>query len=812
MISNAFGLELINLSYLFSTSPLDWSSQNRATMDGLPIIIIGGSNANGLGSIVKFPAAGNPNSNPEEVQGPAEDSFADGIFFGEGEGAVGRLAAILTGPSPDARQSLSSKARKERLLAAAGIQGFWPCLYTGGTKKAIAIKRPSMPRNPLVLNGNAALEVKLAITAGCPGYCSFCLEGWDRRPYQEGDLDHILADARELRAKTGADTLEVYSYNFNTHARIFDLLFELNRIFPHVSFMSQRVDILAKTRGLFEAELAAGKRSFTFGIEGISARMRAFYHKGIKDEDIESCIDKALAGNVRELKLFFIIAGMEEAQDLEEFSTLIRHIAGKKRATMASTRVLVSAGFLVRLPFTPLQYAPLDFDANKLSGLDSALSTACEANGVEYRTATTLDEYFVDQTISSAGDRILPWLAATPGKGFVFDSKISRGTWKSLREYCESLHHPGPREDGLVEKFPEMSRPQENGAGKGGFFWNSEFVAEKSKDFRPPLAFIEGKEFWSALYRQFLTSKSFIDREPCLGGRCLACGGCESPDQKRFMTDHRFVLPGSANYTANLARLLAAKAAFKPVFAEAEFPAELAFAHTAYRESWALRALSALVPGAERLVFRVSESLYGANQPFGAMTRETQGRFGLSLLALYGPDEDKLRKLLEMVRTAGAGPSDAGEDSHEARGYTSGNGDRLPVRQTMRAFGVSLKTVDPFQEPRRIEASVEPLNGTLDTVASLVERFFNSLRLNFTKTKTPTGERVGFHYKFPVSQEGKRLFFDATVHQEESKVVFAFSAGNKIDLGPLLDEFANALGVLPVVRVNTLSSDNELLK
>ena len=92
----------------------------------------------------------------------------------------------------------------------------------------------------------------------------------------------ISEAARELKAATGASGLEVFSYNFNTHADVFDLIFELNRIFRRVNFMSQRLDILADSPALAAHELAADKRSFTLGIEGISDRMRRYFRKGYR--------------------------------------------------------------------------------------------------------------------------------------------------------------------------------------------------------------------------------------------------------------------------------------------------------------------------------------------------------------------------------------------------------------------------------------------------------------------------------------------------------------------------------------------------
>ena len=83
LFSNAYTLELINLPYLLLRCgqmasgglPL-WSSQRGA--EG-PILILGGSNAMASQAIVRADG----------------DSLVDGIFFGEGEGRVGKLVSIL---------------------------------------------------------------------------------------------------------------------------------------------------------------------------------------------------------------------------------------------------------------------------------------------------------------------------------------------------------------------------------------------------------------------------------------------------------------------------------------------------------------------------------------------------------------------------------------------------------------------------------------------------------------------------------------------------------------------------------------------
>jgi len=269
LVSNAFALELLNLPYLFSTSGLPLRASARAALGARrPLVVLGGSNAAAAGAIVGEAAADG-----------SRDAMADGLFFGEGEGAIGELALALTAPgvSPDGR-----------LARAEAVEGFWRAGVPprgGGTRRRLLGASPEPLLEWPLLNSPESGTARLQIAAGCPGLCSFCFEGWDRRPYRERPLAHIIADAREIRRRQGADSLEVYSFNFNTHERIASLIFELGRIFRRVNLMSQRLDILAEVPGLLEAELAGDKRSFTLGVEGISRRMRAYYRKGIGDDD-----------------------------------------------------------------------------------------------------------------------------------------------------------------------------------------------------------------------------------------------------------------------------------------------------------------------------------------------------------------------------------------------------------------------------------------------------------------------------------------------------------------------------------------------
>jgi radical SAM superfamily enzyme YgiQ (UPF0313 family) len=579
LVSNSFALELVNLSYLYSSSGIPRRASERARADS-PIVILGGSNAASAGALLF------PGDSVEE----GCDCLVDGIFFGEGEGAgeaddevdgsaIAEIAAALT---------LDGEPRASRLEAASRVEGLW--LALSGKAASRRIERP-YPRPLLsypVLDSEGASSAKLQISAGCPGFCSFCLEGWESRPYRELPLEKVVRAARELKASTGANCLEVYSYNFNTHAEAFDLILELNRIFRRVNFMSQRLDILADSPRLAEAEMAADKRSFTLGIEGLSERMLRYYRKGIDASQIDEAIRRLTVPAVRELKLFYMISGLEDDRDLAEFSEFAHRVAELRRRAAPGQRIIVSAGYLVRLPFTPLQYAPLRLDRDELEAIADRVQGACSAAGLEFRLAADFEEYYVDQLLALGGRALAPWLERTSESGHEYDGGLSRGSGASLEGFASSA--------GLLERA---------------------FVGEKDELWRPPLAFVDGNAV--ALRSNYVLAASFAPRA---GALALPAG----PD---------------AEYALRLDRLMAAKRGFATTLVALAIPPALAVSRAEYRSAWVMRKLSAASKEGGASVFDAEEALFGKGRALEGMADRFWGR---AYYALRGPDPRRMEK------------------------------------------------------------------------------------------------------------------------------------------------------------------------
>jgi radical SAM superfamily enzyme YgiQ (UPF0313 family) len=692
LVSNSFGLELVNLPYLFSTSGLPFRASERRRLDAagraLPLVIAGGSNASAAGPLVFEDG----------------DSFVDGIFFGEAEGA---LAPIV--------QALLEKGRP----AAEAFTGFWAT----GSPKQVERRRyqgspPPLADQPL-LNSAESGTVRLQISSGCPGLCSFCFEGWDRRPYRELPLAEILEAARAMKRRTGADSVDVFSFNFNTHAEVFSLLFELGRVFRRVSFMSQRLDILAQTPLLLAAEMAADKRSFTLGVEGISARMRAFYRKGLSPDDLERIVSLLVTPGVREIKLFYIVSGLETDADIAEFAAFMEGLAAVRATKAPGLRILASAGFLVRIPRTPLQYAPLALDEAALRRVSDRLVAASVASGIDFRLASRFDEYCVDQLLTLRGEALAPWLETVPARGAVYDGALDKGIWASLKAFAEGRGLLGP-----------------------------DFTGEKGADYQPPLAALKGgcalEPGAEILYREYEEAKAGRDKRLSL---------------------ERHIRPASLEEIDRIARLKAAKAAFKPLLVAVELPDSLSGATESYKAAWVLRRLLAAAPGSETLVFEAKEALFSSGEVGGL----PEGFTGKTLYALFGPKESSLA-----AAAAAAGfPPFAGADG-------LGKDAAVPA-----SFEVEVFLPDGI--PGRDRA---------------LARYLAEEKLAFTEGRTETGRA----FTIPPKDMKKRIVLAATSEEgaEGSRLILCL--GPKARLSPWLKaEAARDWDASPpTVRVRSL--------
>ncbi len=561
LASCSYHLELLNLYYLLSRSGLPLRSSLRG--ESFPLLILGGSSAMAAQGLI-FPDG---------------DCLADGLFFGEGEGGVQALVRILA--------ASRGRPRQARLQAAAAVRGFWPA---GDLRREVtqAVYRPKegrppgppeagapqlagcAPQAPLplypVLSGPEAATARLTLSYGCPFRCAFCFEGYERRPHRAMPLDELLQTARRLKRSTGAHTLELASFNVNTHPELPRLLFEANRLFAQVNFMSQRADILNETPGLLELELAAGKRSYTLGVEGISARLRAFLQKRLEEGTVRRLLARLLAGGAREAKLFYLLTGHEGPEDFQEFRAFLGWLRAQKRER--GLRLVFSFNRLVRMPFTPLAYDRLFPEEKDWEPLVREARAAVETAG-EFRLASSWPEHAVSQTLALGGYWLHEPLTAMAEAGLCYDRELPSAAWQLLGRWLEAH----PREAG-------------------------ELAGEKPADHPFALGFVRTPVPAAARQAQYLRSRDSLIR-----GR---------PDRSP-LDSAPMRLPPEA--PAAMVELMRRKARLQPVYLTLEVPHQAAGGSPEWLEAWMLAHLLERHPALLDNLLSVRETLFAIRAP-----------------------------------------------------------------------------------------------------------------------------------------------------------------------------------------------------
>jgi len=537
LVSNSWLLEQVNLPFLLSHSGVPiWAS---ARAEEWPPLILGGSNATAAHAFVS----------------ETGDCMADAIFFGEGEGSAGKIVRVWS-----EQEGIPKGERLERISEE--VPGLWPA---GRLPEAMRKAQTPSRSTPIglapILPGPESATARLSITRGCPCLCSFCFEGHDRKPFREIPAEEILRSARELKIATGASTLEVESFNFNTHTQIAALLDGLGRMYHRVNLMSQRVDILAGTRGLLDLEIAGDKHSFTFGVEGISERLRRYLHKSLAEEDIRRVVEEVHARKTREMKLFYMLTAREAEADIEEFSGFVKWLKQVRQKSAAVPRVVFSFGYMVRMPFTPLRHDPPVLQEGAWRAIAGRVKSTCETNGFEFRLASSWPEYAATQALARGGYSLHALLERMSEAGCITDSGLT------------------DRARQAVEIWIDANR--------------EEISAEKPPGSSFPFGFLDDEESRRFLHRQYERAKQGLDEGYCRHGVegasvCAACTGCTRNPRRR--PGKGAARDGSMLREARaLGELMGKKRRLKPVYMTARLPRETAGMGTPWIDAWLLR-------------------------------------------------------------------------------------------------------------------------------------------------------------------------------------------------------------------------------
>ncbi|HOT26685.1 MAG TPA: radical SAM protein [Candidatus Ozemobacteraceae bacterium] len=415
-ISNSIVQELLNLPALLYHSGIPLTRQGR-TGEKSPLIVLGGSNSSAT-AILHGPAG---------ALQPGE-GLVDGVVVGDGDDAFGQLLRILVAHRTASRVERLARVREN-------VAGYYdPSLYNhkytesgrlaaivpeAGAPFPVKANRADLSRlrrahakSPIWYDEDSAGASHVVVTAGCPYVCSFCKESWEQKPYRERPVDDVARDALELKAALGLHEIALYTFNANTYTGLMPLLDRLDPLFERVAIKSQRFDAIAKAPALLERQLAAGKRSYTCALEGISDRLRTLLQKGLSETRLMAGFDELFRRNVRQMKVFVIVTGFEEQADLDEFASFLSKIRKKLDGMKGRPVLTFSFATLFRPPHTPLQYAFPRPAPDELERIEQSLAALVRKTGFETRTSAGASDAVVSEYLAYGDRRCTPILVS----------------------------------------------------------------------------------------------------------------------------------------------------------------------------------------------------------------------------------------------------------------------------------------------------------------------------------------------------------------------------------------------------------------
>jgi len=251
-----------------------------------------------------------------------------------------------------------------------------------------------------------------------------------------------------MKKYNGSEEVSLFSFNFNAHSHIEEIIAELHKYFRSVSLKSQRFDILSLKSEFLKILQFSGKTSITCGLEGISGRMRSYLSKDLSQTELEQSLISLLGSPIRTLKVFLIATGLETDDDLNEFGELLKFIKTASQNRPRPPRIVFSLTHLVRFPGTP-QGLEKAYSAELMKVIEDRISDIVSESGYEFRTAGSVYEYWVSQILlrNSSGEFYYAVAKTIKDTGFIYYNKIGKQFYDILRD---NLRQIDPEQDSFL--------------------------------------------------------------------------------------------------------------------------------------------------------------------------------------------------------------------------------------------------------------------------------------------------------------------------------------------------------------------------
>ena len=446
-ITHAVSMEQLNVMACLHDSGIPLFKKQRMEREDIPFLIMGGANAG-----TTAPLSGSWT----DSSGVEHGYLIDAVIYGDGEEAAKQFVEVVR----EGKQAGWSKLKVLRECHGR-VGGFYePDCYVheyDGRGKLVEIRRVpgreyvqlpviratvpdldevrTLENKILPYTGDgASVDVAIAGSVGCIGSagwgaCSFCREG-SEGPYRERSLQKVMEALANATKNQGTKEVAFFSLNFNHYSEFFPLVRESVEKGYKVGLISQRVDILAETPEQIRVQRYLKKSNFTLGVEGISDRIRAYLNKNLQEWEVLLCMTEMMKENAGEIKLFFIVTGLEQERDVDEVCRLMEKVNAIREKLHSRTRFRISFTPLFPSAFTALQFAPANAAImHGTRSLDRMFQRAKEL-GWGRRLSVSGEEPLISNTINHGGRNIFELLLKSHFQdGWRFYGNVPKGTW-----------------------------------------------------------------------------------------------------------------------------------------------------------------------------------------------------------------------------------------------------------------------------------------------------------------------------------------------------------------------------------------------
>ena len=518
-------LERLNIPQCFVKSGLPLFSTQRMGDPSQPFVLYGGINA--------FCS--------EDLHGTYGEhrGLVDGVVIGDGEFAIKQVL--------DAHKETDSKAAF--LEKCRGIKGFYdpsqfvpeygvnpeyhPTFEMLKTLQPLEGQSPVVEREyvsdldqypvltkNLIHHNGFSDTADIEVARGCGGRCSFCKESWANKPYRERDISKIKVQTEEALTNQGNVDINFWSFNWSDHTDTYGLIeYGMGRV-PSLNLLSQRADVLAADPMQVEIMKLSGDTRVTTAIEGISQRIREYFHKNLSEQEILDAIQAMIGQDFHELKIFCIATGFETDEDVAEFVSLLEKIEKIRNRGGRTMLVRVSFMLLLSTAYTPLQFERAHRWFNRDSNSLDPIIQKCREYLIGFRLGLRLSEYPITQLMEQADRRVTaPLIDFASQEEYLYYSIVPKGVYESFGEHLKTH----------------------------GLCYDQYFL-EKPFSYTFPWDHIAMGPTKKGLHRLYLDAQKSKEGEYCLKTRarkfgCAGCKACPADYMDKFLINRELPEP-----------------------------------------------------------------------------------------------------------------------------------------------------------------------------------------------------------------------------------------------------------------------------